>query len=72
MRKMLWREVVPGNEAFQASRRAREGIAITPEHTHVFAEVFWISGGEGLHRLNGENFFLVFPHISLARGIELL
>ena len=77
MRKILWQDVVSGGEAFHAARQSHGRTIQTPDHTHDFAEVFWISGGEGIHRLNGELFPLVAGSLVLIRppdfhGIETI
>ncbi len=53
MKIMRWREI-GGDGACRASASHLCGRVAFPLHRHDFSEVFWITGGSGTHRINGE------------------
>jgi AraC family cel operon transcriptional repressor len=58
MKLLHWAQIVAPGEQFHAARYSHGRLMVTLDHTHDFAELFWVCGGEGLHHLNGETFSL--------------
>lgn len=56
MLKLNWASIVESDAAFLVSLDRKSRRDSFPEHTHDFAEMFWIVSGKGTHVLNGQAF----------------
>ncbi|MCC7205154.1 MAG: helix-turn-helix domain-containing protein [Phycisphaeraceae bacterium] len=51
--KLRLGQFVPAGRAYHVARSTYRGADRYAEHTHDFAEVFWVEHGRGVHQING-------------------
>ena len=54
MSVLRWNNIIGGDVEFHILRATKRADNAVPYHGHDFAEVFWIDGGRGRHRVNGK------------------
>lgn len=52
--RLLIRNFVPADRFYHVARHQRSPGHVTGEHTHDFAEVFWLENGAAIHLVNGQ------------------
>jgi len=66
---LRWKQIA-GKAAFHAARATHQRPRSLAYHGHDFAELFWIDGGHGVHRVNGASLPLKEGNLILMRPTD--